>query len=155
MKTRAELVAVAREWIGTPCVTGGRVKQGGCDCGSFVLSVMQECGLALDEELAAYSPDCWAHWKEERYLYRLLRHAEKIAETVATRSVAALPGCIVLGRVVGARVYNHAGIVAEWPMVIHARIPRVEEIDASRDPLWTHREIAVFDPFARPAVTQK
>lgn len=149
LQWRRELVAEARSWIGTPYVTGGRVKQAGCDCCSFVLSALQNCGLARDEELEVYSGDCWAHWTEEKYLYRLMKHAVKIAETVATRGVRALPGTIVLGRVVGARVYNHAAIVTAWPLVVHALPPEVCEADASREPLWIHREVALFDPFAK------
>ena len=33
-KERERLIAEAKEWLGTPYHTGGRVKGAGCDCGA-------------------------------------------------------------------------------------------------------------------------
>lgn len=147
---RELIVAEARSWIGTPYLAGTPVKGAGCDCGSFILAVMQHFVMAAGEILENYSLDCWAHWTEEKYLMRMRRHAKQIAETIATRSVAALPGCIVICRTINSRSFNHAGIVTAWPRVLHALYAGVEEIDASVHPLWTHRDIAVFDPLKKP-----
>jgi cell wall-associated NlpC family hydrolase len=36
MKTRAEAVLIARTWLETPYILGGRLKGAGCDCGSLL-----------------------------------------------------------------------------------------------------------------------
>jgi cell wall-associated NlpC family hydrolase len=151
---RARMVEEARSWIGTPYRVGGMVKGAGCCCGSLVLAVFQACGRALGEKFGVASSDCWQHWKEEQYQFRLMKHAVKIAEALTRPGAAsaALPGCIALVRVGSNRCYNHAGIVTEWPMVVHSVFPEVAEVNASRHPLWAYRHVAVFDPFAeKPA----
>jgi len=144
---RAALVAEARSWIGTPYHVGGMVKGAGCCCGSLILAVLQARGLAPDERFGVYSSDSWAHWREDHYRMRLFRHARKLAEGIAARCMRALPGCIALARAMDSKVFNHAGIVTEWPRIVHAIAPAVIEVDATRDPLWIHREIEIFDPF--------
>ena len=52
----------------------------------------------------------------------------------------------MLTRLARSKVYNHGAIVTAWPKVIHAIAPRVEEIDASTNPLWAYRAVAVFTP---------
>lgn len=148
--SRTQMVAEARSWIGTPYHVGGMVKGAGCCCGSLILAVFQACGRATGESLGFISADCWMHWTNEQYQFRLMKHAVKIAETLARpgRMNIARPGCIVLTRVGTNRCYNHAGIVTEWPMLVHAIKPAVEEVNAIRHHLWMYREIAIFDPFA-------
>lgn len=148
---RARMVIEARSWIGTPYHVGGRVKGAGCDCASLLLEVLRSCGLAAGEELGIYSLDCWQHWAEEKYLFRMLRHSRRIAEAVAVRCVDAAPGTLALCRAGGSPVYNHGGIVVDWPFVVHSIGTGVQEVDASRDPLWSHQEIVLFDPFERAA----
>jgi hypothetical protein len=41
---------------------------------------------------------------------------------------------------------NHSGIVTDWPKITHCMYEGVKEIDASRDPFWSHKNITVFDP---------
>jgi NlpC/P60 family putative phage cell wall peptidase len=143
---RDRIVQVARSWIGTPYRLGARVKGAGCDCATLLLEVYRECGLIQDEQLGVFAGDWWLHTTEEKYLLRLLRHAFKVAETVAVRSTKAEPGVIVLTRAGGSRVFNHGGIVTAWPRVIHTGREGVEEIDASRHPMWTGHVITIFDP---------
>jgi cell wall-associated NlpC family hydrolase len=151
-EARAALVAVARSWIGTRYVLGGRVKGAGCDCASFLGESLIEAGVTTRESvyggLGVYHLDWCCHTKEQRYMLRLLRHAQKAMEGVAYRSTEIEPGNLLLVRVGSSRLYNHGGIVLAWPLIAHAIMPCVEEVDATRHPMWAHREVAVFDPFA-------
>jgi cell wall-associated NlpC family hydrolase len=143
---RDRIVQVARSWIGTPYRLGARVKGAGCDCATLLLEVYRECGLIKDEQLGVFAGDWWLHTNEERYLLRVLRHAFKVAETVAVRTTSAKPGVIILTRAGGSRVFNHGGIVTSWPRVIHTGPGGVEEVDASRHPMWAGHVITIFDP---------
>jgi len=148
---RAALVAIARSWIGTPYRLGARLKGVGCDCATFLGSVLVESGEASESAiyggLGVYHLDWCCHTREQRYMVRLLRHAEKAMEGVAYRSTRIDPGNLLLVRVGVSRVYNHGGIVLAWPLIAHAVAPVVSEADATRHPMWAHHEIAVFDPF--------
>jgi hypothetical protein len=68
-------------------------------------------------------------------------------EATAYRSLELAPGNLVLTSVARSKLYNHGGVITAWPRLVHAIAPAVVEIDASRDPLWSFRRIAVFDPF--------
>jgi cell wall-associated NlpC family hydrolase len=147
---RSSFVAEARTWLGTKYRHGSHIKGCGCDCATFIGEVLVARGLVKREELGIYgSPDWFHHEHAERYMFGLIRHAAKTVEAVAWRSLIASPGDIVLARVARSKLYNHAGIVVQWPLIIQAISPEVCERDASRDPLWAGRQVAVFDPFAR------
>lgn len=139
------VVAEARSWIGTRYHIMGRRKGAGCDCGSFLMSVAVNCGLISDGQMEVYSLDCWQHWRQDKYLHHVMKHAEKLAQEICYRSTKVLPGCLVLSRVVGCGYFNHGGIVTEWPKLVHAVSPRVEEVSAVDNWLWNYREIAIFD----------
>jgi NlpC/P60 family putative phage cell wall peptidase len=147
IEQRAEMVSEARSWIGTPYHMGAMVKGAGADCGSFLLGVLQACGLAEGEEVGQWKADWFCHTSQERYLRRMMRNAAKICEQISYPSLNALPGDLVLTRSSNSRVYNHAGIVLKWPRIIHAVDPAVCECDATSHELWCFRQVAVFDPF--------
>ncbi len=145
---RAEIVAEARSWIATPYCIMGRVKGAGCDCASFLMSVAVNCGLVKESDFEVYSPDCWAHWSDEKYLKKVLQSTVKVLESVAYRSgpgFPVLPGALVLTCTSAGRYLNHGAIVTEWPMIVHAVTPRVQEIDATGHHLWAYRKIEAFD----------
>jgi hypothetical protein len=97
---------------------------------------------------------CREHWNDdgrgfggvldEKYLKRVMVHTAKVLEGVAYRSTPILAGSLVLTRAAGCKFYNHGGIVTEWPRLVHAVDPRVQEADASMHHLWAYREIGVF-----------
>lgn len=145
---RQRIVTEARAWCGTPYHLNACVKGAGADCARFILGVFRELNLA-DETVETFSSDWFHHTSEDAYLFRVLRHAEKVTEAIAYRTLDAKPGCIVLLRCAGSRVWNHGAIVTEWPLVCHAVSPAVEEIDAARHPMWMHRQIAIFDPWLK------
>jgi cell wall-associated NlpC family hydrolase len=146
---RTAVVLEARSWIGTPYVLGGRVKGAGCDCATLLLEVYRRMGFISSETLRPISADWFEHTTEDQYVFRVLRHAERVATAVADRSSQIEPGNIVLTRVAGSKLFNHGGIVVDWPWLVHASQNGVEEIDASRHPMWMGRLIVVFDPFLK------
>src|SRR5208282_2795193 len=149
MKIRQEAVQIARSWIGTPYVRSGRLKGSGVDCGTLLLCYLVEIGAAShDENIPVFSDDWFSHATEESYKYRLMKHARKIAETVCVGRPDAMPGDLVLFRVVGSRVYNHGAIVTVWPKGIHALAGEgVREVNLAEHALTGHKEMAIFSPW--------
>lgn len=147
---RANLVAIARTWLSTPYVKGARLKGRGCDCATFLGECLIEAQLASAESvyggLGVYHLDWHMHAAEERYMLRLLRHAQKAMEGVACAADKIEPGNLLLVRF-ASRKYSHGGIVLQWPKIAHAIMPSVQEADATKHHMWAHHEIAVFDPF--------
>ena len=151
--TREEVVVEARSWVGTPYRLGGRVKGSGADCATLIYMTYLNCGLIPEQEIGIFSQDWWLHTPDEKYLFRIIRHAAKLAEAQCFPSLKLDAGNIILTKAAGSRVYNHGAIVTEWPMVVHALNPAVEEVNATRHPMWTCQGIAVFDPWGSvPAV---
>jgi hypothetical protein len=51
MKSRTEALAIARSYIGTPYVLGGRVKGAGVDCATLLAEYLMEIGATTEAEL--------------------------------------------------------------------------------------------------------
>lgn len=151
MVTRQEVVNEARSWIETPYHLHGMVKGAGVDCGTLLYCVYKNCGIIASsgELFGFYSDDWFANTNEERYLLNVVRHAPKIADSICRRTTDAQPGNLVLSRCVGSRVFNHGGIVVNWPYVIHAVDPEVEQTCVMDHRLWAFKEISIFDPWAK------
>jgi cell wall-associated NlpC family hydrolase len=146
---RDRIIAEALSFRGTPYHAGAMVKGAGVDCASFILCVLQNCGLVNEEELGVYSGDWWCHTTTEKYMLRVLRHGYKVLEGVSWSTLEASPGNIALIRGPESKVYNHGGIIVKWPTVIHAAGYGVEQADASLHWLWSGHEVAIFDVVAR------
>jgi cell wall-associated NlpC family hydrolase len=153
--TRAEAVAIARSWRGTPYVLQARVKGAGCDCATLLAEYLIEIGAADREDLGVYSHDWFCHAQDERYMLRLLRYSRKTAETICRGTPDAAPGNLVLFRVVGSRLFNHGAIVTEWPRGMHAVHPGVVESNLTTHHLTGYHEMAIFDPFDTPTHTNR
>lgn len=148
MKTREAVVEEARSFIGTPYHPCGMVKGVGVDCATFIYLVCLNCGLCPEESIGVFAGDWWCHVTTEVYMLRIARWAKRVGEAVAYRKVdESRPGDIVLMRAASSKVYNHGCIVTKWPLIVHAIVPRVAEVDASRDPMWSYQQIAIFDPW--------
>jgi cell wall-associated NlpC family hydrolase len=146
---RQAVVAEARSFLGTPYLLGGRVKGAGVDCFTLISEVLIRTGNAQPEDVLVYSQDWFMHAKREEYMLRLMRNTVLLAEAVSHRRLdAAQPGDIVILRTVKSRVYSHGGIVTEWPRVIHAISPEVEEINAATHPLWAAQKVKLYHPWA-------
>jgi cell wall-associated NlpC family hydrolase len=148
MKTRAEAVVIARSWVGTPYVLGGRIKGAGADCASLLAEYLIEIGAAERQALGLYSHDWFHHTTEERYKFALLKHAKQLAETVAFGRPDAQPGDLVLFKVCKSRVYNHGAIVTKWPMGVHAFDVRVLEVNLVTHAVTGNSQMAIFTPWS-------
>lgn len=104
-------VAIARTWLGTPYHHHARVKGVGVDCLMLLCEVFEAAGMTPHIDPGAYPSDWMLHREEELYLAGL----EKYCTIVAGEP---LPGDIVLYRF--GRTASHAGIVTQWPEIIHA-----------------------------------
>lgn len=150
--TREEVISEAYTWLKTPYHKGGMIKGAGCDCATFPYCVYHSCGLIGDEKIGVFSDDWAANAKEEIYMFRILRHAHKIAEGMSFRTLNAQTGNIILVKTDGARVYDHSAIVTRWPIVIHAApcgSGVVAEVDASKHFLFAFKNLHVYDPWEK------
>lgn len=124
---RIAVVKEALTWQRTPWHHMQRVKGAGVDCAQILVAVYHECGLVPDIDLGYYTADFHLHRGDETYLTKLLDYTREVDTP--------LPGDIVGFRYGRPRI-SHAGIVVEWPMIVHAhRGEGVGLADASKDPL--------------------
>lgn len=107
---RAALIAEAEKWIGTPYHHMGRVKGAGVDCLTFLVEVYERAGIVGHHEIPFYRPDFMLHQSAETYLEGLLQYGREVA--------APLPGDVALFK--WGRIYAHAGLVTDWPWMLHA-----------------------------------
>lgn len=112
---RERLVAAARAWIGTPFHLNAAVKGSGVDCLRLIWRAHIEAGVLPDP---GYDP--WPHHQ--------LQHSQNSDDEVLVEYVLRLtseiegppsPGDIVLVKRPQDRVFAHAGLVTDWPKVIH------------------------------------
>jgi cell wall-associated NlpC family hydrolase len=118
---RARIVAIAREWIGTPHHHMARVKGAGVDCAMFPLEVYREAGVIGEIEIPFYPPDWMLHRSEEIFLGIVERYARELnapAAPLPTARGSVQAGDFVIYRF--GRCFSHGAIVTEWPTVIHA-----------------------------------
>lgn len=141
---RAAVVAEALTWMGTRWIHQARIKGAGVDCGQLLAAVYEAAGVIQHTEVEPY-PQTWAlHRGEERFLSYVERMSSKVTR-------APLPGDIVLFR--WGRCLSHAGIVIEWPVIVHAYVGagRVTK-DSVVDNLELRRRFAgAWDPWVRKA----
>lgn len=119
----ADIVAIARAWIGTPYVHQASIKGAGCDCLGLLRGVWREVRGEEPEEPPPYSPD-WAEARAVETLYSACRrHLTEIGRDDLS------PGDIGLFRMRPRGPAKHCGIVG-WqrlplgplvPTLIHAR----------------------------------
>lgn len=148
-----DIAAEAKSWVGTPYVRRGAIKGSGCDCGSLPGMVLVNCGCiprcAFDEvmkQIESLADDWFMHGANDIYTELLSLYCAPMGKrmTYATPPIAS--GSILLMQTPNSKRRNHAGIVTQWPMLVQAVHSGVEEIDASRDPMWAFKEVSVFQP---------
>jgi cell wall-associated NlpC family hydrolase len=147
---RGAVVLEALSWVGTPYMLGAALKGVGVDCAQFVASVYKAVGfMPMDEAVGIFSHDWFIHTKEDKYLLRLLKYTKKIAETKVYRTTNVEPGNVILSKAAHSYVYNHAGIITKWPMIVHAVLPIVEEVNATQNQMWSYQHIVILDPWKK------
>jgi cell wall-associated NlpC family hydrolase len=117
----AQQLAVVREaqrWLNTPYHHGAAVqgKDGGVDCLMLLCCVFFKAGVAPWTDPRPYPSDWMLHRSDERYLMGLEGHAQQLAPGTPPE-----PGDIQTFRF--GRTFSHAGIITDWPFMVHAYLP--------------------------------
>ncbi|HEX8232811.1 MAG TPA: peptidase P60 [Caulobacteraceae bacterium] len=142
--TRAEIVAAARSWLGTPYRHQASVKGVGCDCLGLVRGVWRELYGCEPEGAPAYRAD-WAEVSgEETLLEAARRHlVERALPEFAL-------GDVVLFRMAPEACVKHAAVVsaveASEPeaRIVHAYWGRAA-VESWLGPWWRRRLVARFE----------
>jgi cell wall-associated NlpC family hydrolase len=110
---RANIVSIAKSWLGTPYHHRAKVKGVGVDCAQILIAVFSEASLIEDFDSDDYPQDWMMHRSEEKYLLNIEKHAKKVDEPK--------PGDVALFKF--GRCISHGAIIIEWPVIIHAYKP--------------------------------
>jgi NlpC/P60 family putative phage cell wall peptidase len=111
--TRAQVVAEARTWVGTPFQHAQHCKGKGCDCIGLVIGTFKRLGC-LD---GAYTPPAYSQqWHAHKNEELLVRQAQGLGFTV--KDGDAEPGDLLLFKF--GRVCSHAGIYLGGDSFVHA-----------------------------------
>lgn len=110
---RDKVIAIAKTWLGTPHRHQARIRQIGIDCGQFLIAVYTEAGVIADCTPDPYPYDWHLHRSEEKYLHWVQKYCNITEDNP-------LPGDIAVFQF--GRCVSHAGIVVEWPLIIHAYV---------------------------------
>lgn len=127
---RRRVVDVAKSWLRTPFHHEACVKGVGVDCAMLLKAVYLEAGQIPEVAPEHYPHDWHLHRSEEKYLPWIERFANRIEGPPQAGDVAIFH----IGR-----TWSHAGIVLEWPLIIHAWFSTsVEYCDATLEPLRSY-----------------
>lgn len=112
---RAQIVAEARKWVGTPYHSCADVRGAGVDCGMLLVRVYADLGFVAPFDPRPYPEDWHLHRSVERYLAFILGNCKEITKP---RS-----GDIVVFKY--GRCFSHGAIVTvEDPVtIVHAFQP--------------------------------
>lgn len=136
-----QIVAAARDWIGTPYVHQASVKGGGADCLGLLRGVWHEIFGYEPETVPAYTPD----WSEPRRQEELWAAAER--HLVAKPLDICAPGDVLLFRMHPNAIAKHLGIAAEISeshSFIHA-YSRHGVVESPLSEPWRRRVVARFE----------
>jgi NlpC/P60 family putative phage cell wall peptidase len=137
---RAEIVRLARDWIGTPYLHQASVKGAGTDCLGLIRGVWRELFGAEPEPVPPYTAD----WAE-------VDRSERLIAAAARHLVPGDPAVLGAGDVVVMRMCDfgaakHMGIVsgkAEAMFLIHAYSGH-GVLESPLTPAWRRRIVAAF-----------
>jgi len=112
---RDDVITEAKTWENTPYHSMARIKDIGVDCGQLLIAVYENAGIIPvgDCEPGTYSNEFHLHHGEEIYLNWVQKYCD-ITEDEP------LPGDIAVFQF--GRCVSHAGIVVEWPRIIHSYV---------------------------------
>lgn len=112
--TSSDIIAEARQWIGTPYRHQASLKGVGCDCLGLVRGVWRALYGEEPERVPAYSRD----WAEARFQETLAEASARHLVAVAPSEIA--PGDVLLFRWRKGFVAKHAAILSGPATMIHA-----------------------------------
>lgn len=151
MMTREQAVEVAQSWLGTPYRLKGRVKQGGCDCGTYLAEYIAEIGGKVLGELPYYKSDWFLHTKDDRYIKGIMLLAKQTAEGICQGDIppVIMPGDVMLFRHKSdLELYTHGAVVVKFPTIIHCvRDGGVSVANATQHVLTAFRHYTVHSPW--------
>lgn len=132
--TGAQVVVVARSWIGTPFHHQGRVRGVGCDCVGLLI------GIAHELALSAFDTTCYARRPDGR----MLKDACDREMTPIARGEIAI-GDVGLFALTGDP--QHLAIFGDYPgglSIIHAHAPNRRVVENRFDEMWAGRLVAAY-----------
>ena len=134
---RADIVAAAQRWLGTPYHHQGSRLGVGCDCFGLVRGLWRELVGPEPEDVPAYTPD-WAEARgEEAMLGAASRHFVGPAPL--------RPGAIVLFRWRAGMPAKHAGVMLSAETFAHAYDGAGKVVAGAMVPFWRRRIAGAFD----------
>jgi NlpC/P60 family putative phage cell wall peptidase len=134
---RAEIVAAARLWVGTPYRHQAATLGAGCDCLGLVRGVWQALGGAAPPALPNYRAD----WRDNRHAAELLALAERLLQPAAG---APQPGQVLLFHLGRTALPKHCGIAAGDGRFIHAQ-EGLGVIEANLTAGWRRRLAGLYE----------
>jgi NlpC/P60 family putative phage cell wall peptidase len=134
---RADIVAAARGWVGTPYHHQASRRGVGCDCLGLVRGVWREVVGAEPVPVPAYSPD-WAEARGEETLLSAARRFFAPAGAIAA-------GTVVLFRWKASLPAKHCGIATGPDTFVHAYDAAGRAVEGRLAPVWRRRIAGVFD----------
>ena len=139
--TRAQIVAAARRWIGTPYLHQASLVHVGCDCLGLVRGVWRETIGEEPETAPPYTPDWAEALGAETLLDAAFRHFEPVIG-------AHRPGDVLVFRFRDHLPAKHIGIATSATHVAHAHAGAC----VSEVPIGAHWRKRIAGAFAFPGV---
>lgn len=136
--TRAQLVAQALQWQGTPYHHHARIQGAGVDCAMLLAEVYAAAGLVPPIDAGFYPHDWHLHRSEELFLAWLARVGAQPVQTPALGDVAVFRF---------GRTYSHGAIVINAgpvPVLLHAYVGRGVIVTALDEEPLSGRDVQFF-----------
>jgi len=133
----ARVIAVARQWLGTPYHDQASVKGVGCDCAGLARGIWRELVGEEPARLPAYSRDWGEVGSRETF-------ADFVRPFLIEISIAtAGPGSLLLFRMRREGPAKHCGVLVDDGTFIHA-LERHGVVTQSYDAVWQRRTAFAF-----------
>ena len=109
---RQKIIDEAVTWLRTPWHHRACIKGAGVDCVFLLVGVFNNVGLTniKDADVPYYPTDIMMHKNEETVIEVIRKYAHAVTEP--------LPGDVIVWKF--GRIYSHAAIVVNYPIIIHA-----------------------------------
>jgi len=137
MPIRAEIIAAARDWTGTPYRHQAARKGAGCDCLGLVRGVWLEIFGVEPERPPPYTPD----WGEAGAVEHILNAARR--NMPAIELAQARGGDVIVFRMRTGRIAKHMAILTSEATMIHAQSNDIVR-EIAFAPYWRRHAVAAF-----------
>ena len=134
---RADIVAAARGWLGTPYRHQASLKGAGCDCLGLIRGIWRELIGPEPIRLPAYTPD----WAEASGEETLLAAARTYLDEIPMGQAHA--GDVLIFRMAMGVPAKHCGVLSGEGTLLHAYWGRAV-VETRYVPWWQRRAVAAF-----------